>query len=77
MYNPFPNIPTSEEGIKTFNSLIDNFSQYKNVKVADIYSIFKGNEKALLTRDGIHPNSRGYYQMALAFHKLGYFPLAR
>ncbi|OAH52777.1 hypothetical protein AWH48_13270 [Domibacillus aminovorans] len=77
LYNPFPNIPMGEEGIKTFNSLIDNFSQYKNVKVADIYSIFKGNEKALLTRGGIHPNSRGYYQMALAFHKLGYFPLAR
>ncbi|MCP3763332.1 GDSL-type esterase/lipase family protein [Domibacillus sp. A3M-37] len=77
LYNPFPNIPIAEEGIKTFNSLIYNFSKDKHVKVADIYNIVKGNERALLTRDGIHLNSRGYYQMALAFHKLGYFPVAR
>ena len=75
LYNPFPDIPVAEEGIKKFNSLINRFGQEKNVKVADIYSVFKGNEKFLLSRTGVHPNSRGYYQMALAFLEQGYSPL--
>lgn len=75
LYNPFPNISIAEEGIKKFNSLIHRFGQEKNVKVADIYSVFKGNEKVLLSKGGVHPNNRGYYQIALAFLGLGYSPL--
>ncbi|MBS4201268.1 spore gernimation protein [Bacillus sp. FJAT-49732] len=75
LYNPFPDIPIAEAGIKEYNSMIQSFSSEKNVKVADIYSIFKRKEKVLLSHGGIHPNSKGYYQMALAISRLGYSPL--
>ncbi|MGE7672886.1 GDSL-type esterase/lipase family protein [Lysinibacillus sp. NPDC094403] len=74
LYNPFIDIPIADEAIRAFNSLINSFGQELNVKVADIYSVFKGNEKFLLSPGGIHPNSRGYYQMALALSRLGYSP---
>ncbi|MFF2449736.1 GDSL-type esterase/lipase family protein [Neobacillus sp. NPDC058068] len=75
LYNPFINIPIADEAIRAFNSLINRFGRELNVKIADIYSVFKGNEKVLLSSGGVHPNSRGYYQMALAFSRLGYSPL--
>ncbi|QFF99223.1 spore gernimation protein [Psychrobacillus glaciei] len=75
LYNPFPDIPIADEGIKAFNSLINRFGLEMNVKVADLYSVFKGNEKALLSKGGVHPNGEGYYQMALALSRLGYSPL--
>ncbi|MEH7387867.1 GDSL-type esterase/lipase family protein [Bacillus sp. JJ1521] len=77
LYNPFPDIPIADEEIKRFNSLINRFGRELNVKVADIYSVFKGNEKALLSKGGVHPNNKGYYQMALAIGRLGYSPLNR
>lgn len=46
-----------------------------NVKVADINSVFKGNEKALLSKGGVHPNGKRYYQIALAVSRLGYSPV--
>ncbi|MBS4196412.1 GDSL-type esterase/lipase family protein [Lederbergia citri] len=75
LYNPFPDIPIAEAGIKEYNSMIASFNSENNVKVADIFSIFKGKEKALLSHGGIHPNGEGYYQMALAISRLGYSPL--
>lgn len=75
LYNPFPEIPIADEGIKAFNSLMSGFGREMNVKVADIYSVFKGNEEAFLSKGGVHPNSKGYYQMALALSRLGYSPL--
>lgn len=75
LYNPFIDIPIADEAIRAFNSLINSFGRELNVKVADIYSVFKGNEKVLLSSGGVHPNSKGYYQMALAFSRLGYSPL--
>ncbi|MFF2175954.1 GDSL-type esterase/lipase family protein [Lysinibacillus sp. NPDC058147] len=75
LYNPFSDIPIADEGIRAFNSLIKSFGREMNVKVADIYSVFKGNEKAFISSGGVHPNSRGYYQMALALSKLGFSPL--
>ncbi|MBY0123589.1 GDSL-type esterase/lipase family protein [Bacillus sp. S/N-304-OC-R1] len=77
LYNPFPEISIAEKGIEAFNSMISRFGQDKYTEVADIYSVFKGNEKEFLARGGVHPNNRGYYQMALAFHRLGYSPLDR
>ena len=75
LYNPFIDIPIADEAIRAFNSLINSFCRELNVKVADIYSVFKGNEKVILSSGGVHPNSRGYYQMALAFSSLGYSQL--
>jgi len=72
LYNPFPDIPIADEAIKAFNTSINRFGLEMNVKVADLYSIFKGNEKALLSKGGVHPNGEGYYQMALALSRLGY-----
>lgn len=75
LYNPFSDIPIADKGIRAFNSSINSFGRELNVKVADIYSVFKGNEKSFISSGGVHPNSRGYYQMALALSKLGYSPL--
>lgn len=75
LYNPFPEIPIADEGIKAFNSLMSGFGREMNVKVADIYSVFKGNEEILLSKGRVHPNSKGYYQMAVALSRLGYSPL--
>ncbi|MFJ7952543.1 GDSL-type esterase/lipase family protein [Lysinibacillus sp. NPDC096418] len=75
LYNPFPEIPLADEGIKAFNLLMNGFSRKMNVKVADIYSVFKGNEEAFLSKGGVHPNGKGYYHMALALSRLGYSPL--
>ena len=75
LYNPFPEISIADEGIKAFNSLMSGFGREMNVKVADIYSVFKGNEETLLSKGGVHPNRKGYYQMAVALSRLGYSPL--
>lgn len=72
LYNPFPDISIADQEIKMFNSLIAKFDRQKNVRVADIHSVFKGREHELLSIGGIHPNCEGYYRMALAFHQLGF-----
>lgn len=77
LYNPFPEIAVADQGVQMFNSLMKRFSADKHVKVADVYPIFKGNERELLSKGGIHPNRMGYERMASAFHALGYFPLNR
>lgn len=75
LYNPFPHIPVADEAIKTFNIAISRFAKQQNIKVADVYHVFSDKEKALLSKDGVHPNQEGYHQMALTFSKLGYAPL--
>ena len=75
LYNPFPNIPIADDGIRAFNSMLNKLSQEPNVKVVDIYSVFKDNEKTLLPPGGVHPNGSGYYQIALALSRGGYSPL--
>ncbi|MRX73911.1 spore gernimation protein [Bacillus lacus] len=76
LYNPFSGTPQADSGVQKFNQHINSFSSYKNVKVADIYSVFKGREKELLSEDGIHPNARGYSLMEKTVSALGYSPLA-
>lgn len=72
LYNPFPGLPQAKEWIERFNTHIESFSDMRNLKVANIYDVFKGNEDRLLAADGIHPNGKGYYLMAEEMRKLGY-----
>ncbi|MEW9502672.1 GDSL-type esterase/lipase family protein [Jeotgalibacillus marinus] len=76
LYNPLPQVPQADIWVQKFNEHLQGFSSISNLKVANIYSIFKGNTKTLLSSDGIHPNQQGYDQMARAVYNLGYNPLA-
>ncbi|SFA91052.1 MULTISPECIES: GDSL-type esterase/lipase family protein [unclassified Bacillus (in: firmicutes)] len=72
LYNPFPNIPLADEGVRRFNRLLKGFSNGDTIIVADIYKIFKNNEGDFLSIDGVHPNDNGYERMAEKIHRLGY-----
>ncbi|CAN2253896.1 GDSL-type esterase/lipase family protein [Bacillus vallismortis] len=76
LYNPFPSIDIAGQWITSFNSHLETLASAPHVKIADAYSIFKGNEQEYLSFDGVHPNSKGYQAMAEAVHKLGYQELS-
>ncbi|MFZ3589658.1 GDSL-type esterase/lipase family protein [Bacillus sp. DJP31] len=75
LYNPFPSIPLVDPWVQTFNQHVQGFSSIPNVKIADIYSVFKGCENDLLSSDKIHPNGKGYFEIARSFREFGYKPL--
>ncbi|NDI36207.1 GDSL-type esterase/lipase family protein [Chengkuizengella sediminis] len=74
LYNPFPKIPGTAVWVKRFNQHIESF-EGKNIGIANVYPIFVGREKELLSSDNFHPNGKGYYLMAEALNALGYYPL--
>ena len=75
LYNPFPQIPQVDQWIQRFNRSLNLFSQLNNLKVADVYTVFKGETEKLLSLDGIHPNRLGYEKIAQAIYSVGYKPL--
>ncbi len=76
LYNPFPQVTQVDTWVQKFNEHLQKFSSISNLKVANIYSIFENDTENLLSTDGIHPNRKGYEQMARAVYNLGYNPLA-
>ncbi|MFS1512877.1 GDSL-type esterase/lipase family protein [Chengkuizengella sp. SCS-71B] len=74
LYNPFPNTAGTEAWVRRFNQHIQSF-EGKNIRIANIYPIFVGREKELLSSDKFHPNGKGYYLMAQSLNELGYYPL--
>ncbi|NBI28734.1 GDSL-type esterase/lipase family protein [Chengkuizengella marina] len=74
LYNPFPNTPGTEAWVRRFNQHIQSF-EGKNIGIANVYPIFVGREKELLSSDKFHPNGKGYYLMAQSLYELGYYPL--
>ncbi|MDP5275524.1 GDSL-type esterase/lipase family protein [Chengkuizengella axinellae] len=76
LYNPFPNIPGTDVWVRKFNKHIQSFES-KSIGIANVYPLFLGREKELLSYDQFHPNGKGYYLMATAMNELGYAPLVK
>lgn len=55
-----------------FNRQLNSFDNGKTIRVADIYSVFKGRQEDLLSKDHIHPNNLGYQEIAHTLTQLGY-----
>ncbi|MFC0271464.1 GDSL-type esterase/lipase family protein [Metabacillus herbersteinensis] len=72
LYNPLPELPLSDKWVRLFNRHLNSFDDGSLIRVANIYSIFKGREDELLSRDRIHPNNRGYEEIAYTLLQLGY-----
>jgi lysophospholipase L1-like esterase len=77
LYNPFPPINIADQWVRTFNNHLKQAATSPNVKIVDLYSVFKGKEDLLLSRDGIHPNTRGYTLIVEAFRNYDYRPLSQ
>jgi lysophospholipase L1-like esterase len=67
LYNPFPESQEANAWIQKVNAFIKKLNYYPHLHIVDLYSLFKGKEKEWLSRDGVHPNDKGYEAMARAF----------
>jgi lysophospholipase L1-like esterase len=76
LYNPFPESELVDRWVKKYNQHLEKLAKKQNVKIADLYSTFKGQEKELLSRDDVHPNYNGYIKIAATLRQLGYEPLS-
>ncbi|MBJ7573229.1 GDSL-type esterase/lipase family protein [Bacillus halotolerans] len=76
LYNPFPSIGIADQWITSFNSHLKTLASAPHVKIADVYSVFKGKEQEYLSFDGVHPNSNGYQAMAEVLQGIGYRELS-
>jgi lysophospholipase L1-like esterase len=73
LYNPLPQIPLADKWVRLFNRQLNSFDNGSTIRVADLYSIFKGRQDELLSRrDHIHPNDLGYQEIAETLVHLGY-----
>ncbi|GAE08561.1 GDSL-type esterase/lipase family protein [Paenibacillus sp. JCM 10914] len=75
IYNPYPAWTEASEYVIRFNRYLVSLSD-GYFRIADVYPLFSGREKELLSADGIHPNGRGYRIIAEQLNRLGYKPLA-
>lgn len=72
LYNPLPEIALADTWVRFFNRQLNSFDNGKTIRVADIYSVFKGRQEDLLSKDRIHPNNLGYQEIAHTLTQLGY-----
>ncbi|MEK3734501.1 MULTISPECIES: GDSL-type esterase/lipase family protein [Paenibacillus] len=73
LYNPYPAWSEAVEYVVRFNRFLFAM-EHDYFRVADVYSLFAGRERELLSIDGIHPNGSGYRVIALQLDRLGYKP---
>ncbi|AWB42931.1 lysophospholipase [Paenibacillus sp. CAA11] len=71
LYNPYPQIQEASSWVTRFNRQAGGYSSL-SYGFADVYGLFYGHEKSLLSFDGIHPNGRGYRKIAERLNSLGY-----
>lgn len=74
LYNPLPQIEEASYYIQQFNHYIERY-QRRTLAVANIYPLFLGRERELLSLDHVHPNGRGYRIIADQLNRLEYKPL--
>ncbi|WP_270182121.1 SGNH/GDSL hydrolase family protein [Alkalihalobacillus sp. CinArs1] len=60
LYNPYPHLSFAKDWVNRFNQNLVTCTKNNDVKVADAYRLFEGNEERLLSFDGIHPNECGH-----------------
>jgi lysophospholipase L1-like esterase len=73
LYNPLPDIPLADKWVRLFNLHLNSFDNGSTIRVADLYSVFKGRQDELLSRrDHIHPNDFGYQEIAKTLFHIGY-----
>jgi lysophospholipase L1-like esterase len=72
LYNPQPQIPLADKWVQLFNRHLNSFDNRSTIRVANLYSVFKGRQDELLSRDQIHPNNLGYQAIANTLFSLGY-----
>jgi lysophospholipase L1-like esterase len=70
IYNPFStllaSVPEIDQIISDWNENTEKIlSKYDNTYFIPIANVFKGNEKEYLYKDFIHPNEKGYKNMAV------------
>ncbi|AJS59284.1 GDSL-type esterase/lipase family protein [Paenibacillus sp. IHBB 10380] len=74
LYNPLPQVVEASYYVQQFNQYIERY-QSRTLAVANIYPLFHGRERELLSLDHVHPNSRGYRIIADQLNRLEYRPL--
>lgn len=52
------------ERIELFNQSIEKIAQKEEINFLDVYNVFKKNKENLLSKDGVHPNEKGYKLIA-------------
>ncbi|WP_026694020.1 GDSL-type esterase/lipase family protein [Peribacillus kribbensis] len=77
LYNPFPEVPPADKWIMAFNQHLQKLCGAPHVKIADLYSAFKGHESDYLSVDRVHPSNLGHQAIAKELRRLEYAPLAK
>lgn len=72
LYNPLSQVALADKWVRLFNRHLSSFDNNKTIRVVDIYTVFKGRQEELLSRDRIHPNNLGYQEIANTLVQLGY-----
>ncbi|KZE66064.1 hypothetical protein AWM68_06725 [Fictibacillus phosphorivorans] len=72
LYNPYFKWSKAIEWVNLFNNHIKSYESLPNVRVADLYQVFKGREKELVSFDSVHPNKNGYQVIAVSLFELGF-----
>lgn len=75
LYNPLLESPELNQLLTTFNRSLYTLEQNRHVRIVDVSSIFDRRNNRNISRDGVHPNNRGYEQMAVAAYRTGFYPL--
>ncbi|MDG5788795.1 GDSL-type esterase/lipase family protein [Evansella sp. AB-P1] len=74
IYNPYPKLSYSDYWIYQFNSVLYSYTS-SNIHYIDLHQLFMSHGKKLLAW-GIHPNGKGYeqiaHQLSLSFQKFHY-----
>ncbi|CAM3026367.1 GDSL-type esterase/lipase family protein [Sporolactobacillus spathodeae] len=76
LYNPMPQIRETYFWLEQYNKQLASLERAPDVKIADVYHAFLGNEPMLLTLDHTHPNPLGYRIMADTAVHLGFEPVS-
>lgn len=74
LYNPLPRYPQAQHWVGQYNRFLSTMNAGV-IRAVQIQDSFAGQERRLLSLDGIHPNGRGYRVIAAQLNQAGYYPL--
>ncbi|NMO96496.1 GDSL-type esterase/lipase family protein [Paenibacillus lemnae] len=70
LYNPYPSWSEAAGYVNRMNQFLGNL-----VPTAEIYDLFLGQERELLSLDGVHPNTKGHRVIAEQLNAMGFVSL--